>query len=384
MLFKKKKLLADAPSVELDEMPAIEPGDRALNAVATLVRLYGKYAFDTDTAEAEQTEAQCADWATRISIGAARPRSSRPSPREAGLGPPIARVLERDWPGLIAFLQDRRRSESEYVVRSLTSFREAILCFADCLGKALGDERGSDALIAHRLDTLVRAIETRDVTRISNEAQGVVNIVRQSIVQRRRREVEQVWALGERLRELRQELSEARKKAEVDALTRLSNRAAFDEHVKHLASLGVLLGEAPWLILFDIDHFKAINDTYGHPAGDEVLRQVSQCLSRTFLRKHDLVCRYGGEEFAAVLLDTTEAQAEALAERALDSVRALTVNHGGREIRVTASLGLAALAAGENWSSWLGRADAALYRAKHRGRDQQAFASIRPSAAAHK
>ena len=176
-------------------------------------------------------------------------------------------------------------------------------------------------------------------------------------------------ALGEHVRELREELSLARKQAEIDALTQLSNRAAFDAQLSSVVSLGVLLGASPWLMIVDLDHFKAINDNYGHPAGDEVLRQVSHCLSRTFLRKQDFVCRYGGEEFAVLLLDTTREQMTVLAERLLQSVRELTVRHGAHEMRITLSAGLAALRPGETASSWLGRADAAMYRAKHEGRD---------------
>jgi diguanylate cyclase len=371
MLWKKKGKASAGAAARVEpasEAPPSGPGDRALDVLTTLIKLYGKYAFDTDSAAAAETESHCNEWATRISLGA--PRAGE---RASGSEPPAA-PRTRDWPGLIHFVQGQRRSESEYVVRSISSFREAILCFADCLGRTLGDEQRSDHLIGKQLDTLSRALETRDPTRICTEAQLVVQSVRNSISMRRQREVEQSQALGERLRALREELAEARKKAEVDALTQLSNRAAFDDHLSHLATLGVLLGEAPCLLLADLDHFKSINDNYGHPAGDEVLRRVSHCLSRTFLRKHDFVSRYGGEEFAAVLIDTTLPQAEMLARRLVDNVRALEIRHGAHEIRTTISIGVAALGPGESSASWLARADAALYRAKHGGRDRHELA----------
>jgi diguanylate cyclase (GGDEF)-like protein len=365
MLWKKKGQTSRGPAVRApsESEPPAEPADRALDVLSTLLKLYGKYAFDTDDADAAQTEAQCNEWATRISLGA--PRSG-----SAGDGAKAT----RDWPGLIRYLQDHRRGESDYVVRSMSNFRAAIQCFADCLGRALGDEQKNDQAIGKQLDTLSRALESRDTALICSEAQQVVQSVRDSISARRQREVEQAQALGERLRALREELAEARKKAEVDALTQLSNRAAFDDHLSHLASLGSLLGEAPCLILADIDHFKSINDNHGHPAGDEVLRRVSQCLSRTFLRKHDFVSRYGGEEFAALLIDTTLAQGEMLSRRLVDNVRALQVALGGKELKLTISVGLAALAPGENGASWIARADAALYRAKRNGRNRYELA----------
>lgn len=370
MLWKKKSKGSEAAAeTRSEERDAAEPVDRSLDVLTALIKLYGKYAFDTDQANAADTEAQCNEWATRIALGTARGQGQAQNDSDTPAAAP-----RRDWPGLISFMQDRRRSESEYVVRSQSDFREAILCFADCLSRTLGDEQKSDQLIGKKLDTLSRALETRDTTRICVEAQQVVETVRHSIGVRRAREVEQAQVLGERLKALREELAEARKKAEVDALTQLSNRAAFDDHAKHLASLGALLGEAPCLILADLDHFKSINDNYGHLGGDEVLRQVSKCLSRTFLRKHDFVSRYGGEEFAAVLIDTTLAQGEMLCRRLLDNVRALVVQHGAQEIHVTVSLGLAALGPGESSQSWLARADAALYKAKRGGRNRHELA----------
>jgi diguanylate cyclase (GGDEF)-like protein len=369
MLWRKKKsvdVAAAADDAPLSEEPARAVSDKALDTVTHVVRLYGKHAFDTDMADASSIEASCDEWATRISLGGPRshasdaPKGGAPAPRAGGF---------RDWTGLVSFIRDQRRAESDYVVRSMGNFRDAILSFATCLGKTIAEERETDARLDQRIDVLKRAIDQRDTALIVAEASHVVDAVREAMSSRREREVEEVRLLGQHVRDLRAELSEVRKKAQIDALTQLSNRAAFDAHVVQLVSLGVLLGDCPWLMLVDLDHFKAINDTYGHPAGDEVLRQVSQCLSRTFLRKQDFVSRYGGEEFAAVLLDTTEQQMISLALRLLECVRKLVVPHGKHEMRVTLSVGLAALRPNESSESWIARADGALYRAKREGRD---------------
>jgi len=373
MLWKKKKGPETAVETEAGpaDAPADEPrrdaADKALDAVTMMVRLYGKHAFDTDMEDASAIQARCDDWATRISLGPPRP-GTRETP--SGTGEARGAGAFRDWPGLIAFMRDHRRAESDYVTRSLDGFRDAVLCFASCMGKAMAEERERDTVLEERIGTLRHAIDKRDSSRIVAEAERMVTAVREAMEDRRRREDEEVRLLGEHVRDLRIELSEARKKAEIDALTQLSNRAAFDSHVLQLVALGALLGKSPWLCLVDLDHFKAINDNYGHPAGDEVLRQVSNCLSRTFLRKQDFVSRYGGEEFAAVLLDTTREQMLKLTQRLMDGVRELVVRHDGREVKVTLSLGLAELHRGESVASWLGRADAALYRAKREGRDR--------------
>lgn len=340
----------------------------ALDAVAHLVRIYGQYAFDTDEQDASETSEQCEDWAARILVGSTRKSENKDSSCSTRA------KFVRDWPGITQFVGALRRAESEYVVRSLGNLRQAVLCFAGCLGKTVEEERKSDVTVSARLDDLSRVVEERDPERVMQEARRVVDSVRGAMVARRKREVEQVWALGERLRELREQLSDARRLAEVDALTELMNRAAFDQYIEHLSTLGLLLGEPPWLMIADLDNFKAINDKYGHPTGDEVLRQVSRCFDRTFLRKQDFVCRYGGEEFAVLLIDTTADQMKQLAERLATGVRGLVVEHRGQEIKITISMGLASLGAGEQPGAWLERADQALYRAKAGGRDQYSVA----------
>ncbi len=344
--------------------------DRALDVLAGVLRTYGRYAFDVEDREAQEILSLCEQWATRILVGHGKVEPVEGEEKAESSG----KSLKRDWPGLLRFVEEQRSEESEYVARSMESFRQAIFCFAGCLGKTVEEERRTDKDVAARLDELSRALKDRDPVRVFETSEEVVISVRRSIDERRRREVQQVWTLGERVRELKRQLTEAQHKAEVDGLTGLMNRAAFNQYIEHLANLGMLLGEPPWLMLLDLDHFKSINDGYGHPMGDEVLRQVSHCLSRTFLRKQDFFSRYGGEEFAVLLIDTNESQAKQLAERLADAVRNTEVQLGEQQVEVTVSIGLAALRDAESAASWLQRADAALYRAKQDGRDCMRFA----------
>jgi len=123
--------------------------------------------------------------------------------------------------------------------------------------------------------------------------------------------------------------------------------------------------------MIDLDHFKQVNDSYGHPAGDRVLRVAAAALLRAFPRRSDLVARYGGEEFVVLLHDADPALAERLGERALESVRRTAVAlEDGTSIEVTCSIGLAELQADDTVESLVARADAALYRAKAAGRDR--------------
>ena len=115
--------------------------------------------------------------------------------------------------------------------------------------------------------------------------------------------------------------------------------------------------------MFDIDHFKRINDTYGHQAGDEVLKRVAADAGGE-LRSADTIGRFGGEEFVIVLPDATAAVAMMVAERVRAAIEA-----GGTNPRVTISVGVAELATGEQCESLLNRADQALYVAKREGRN---------------
>jgi diguanylate cyclase (GGDEF)-like protein len=163
---------------------------------------------------------------------------------------------------------------------------------------------------------------------------------------------------------------QAERLATTDGLTGLTNHRTFqarlDEHLAHAERYGKKLS----LLLCDIDHFKSVNDTYGHPAGDEVLRSVARTLARE-ARQTDVVARYGGEEFAIVMPETDEAGALVIAERIRERIAQLVLETDQGPLRVTMSLGLATFPGeGARKSQLVERADACLYHAKRHGRNR--------------
>jgi len=154
-----------------------------------------------------------------------------------------------------------------------------------------------------------------------------------------------------------------------DPLTGLHNRRGLEGRAE---ALHFRPGGAPvtqvW-IMADLDHFKRVNDTYGHEAGDEVLKAVAEAL-RSTARGADLVARIGGEEFVLVLPDTSAELAVRIAERLRLAIEALSTDVGGQVIRVTASFGIAQRAAQDSQLEVLERADAALYSSKKDGRNR--------------
>ncbi len=154
-----------------------------------------------------------------------------------------------------------------------------------------------------------------------------------------------------------------------DALTRLPNRRAFDEGLAEVFARFERYGELATLLALDVDHFKRINDTYGHAAGDEVLRALADVMS-TNLRPFDRAFRTGGEEFSILLPATDVKTGRETAERLRAAIESRPVRYKDTEIAVTVSLGAATAAHGIDKTTLTEAADAALYQAKLRGRNR--------------
>jgi diguanylate cyclase (GGDEF)-like protein len=159
--------------------------------------------------------------------------------------------------------------------------------------------------------------------------------------------------------------------ARVDTLTSAYNRRWLEENLPHYLERSQGTGSVLVVGIFDIDHFKNYNDTWGHVAGDDALRCIARAV-REHIRPPDQLCRYGGEEFCLLLPDTPLAHAPKLAERVLETISALAIRSSTGEPwpSVTASLGFAASQPNDTTESLLRRADRALYQAKHEGRNR--------------
>lgn len=165
-----------------------------------------------------------------------------------------------------------------------------------------------------------------------------------------------------------QQLESYMAEARTDKLTGIANRRAFDEQLHRQLALRERRASQLCLLMADIDHFKLFNDYHGHQVGDEMLQRVATKLEFS-TRSSDIVCRYGGEEFAVLLPRTKLADAIRVAERARASVETLCCDIGDVELHVTTSIGIVELRPGEEGSAFVKRADQALYAAKIAGRN---------------
>lgn len=153
-----------------------------------------------------------------------------------------------------------------------------------------------------------------------------------------------------------------------DALTGIPNKRALDEALLRECYRGDRHGDACSLILCDLDHFKRVNDTYGHVVGDHILKAVAQEL-RKATRNCDELYRFGGEEFAVLLPHTSQGQAMRVGERIREFIGTIRVTCGETDVCTTASLGIATRLDNESSDQWVARTDGSLYRAKRAGRN---------------
>jgi len=169
-------------------------------------------------------------------------------------------------------------------------------------------------------------------------------------------------------------LEESRTQAATDGLTGLPNRRSFVDKLEEMLQRSDRFGTPVSLLMLDVDHFKSVNDTYGHPVGDQVLQKLAELLAGSVRDTVDMAARYGGEEFTVLLENTSHEGAVNLAERLREALAAETFVHveGSNTIpfRVTMSLGVATSGEGGEPAELVERADQALYAAKEGGRNQ--------------
>ncbi len=179
---------------------------------------------------------------------------------------------------------------------------------------------------------------------------------------------QQLQAAEDRLQTQARQIESHAVEARTDPLTQVANRRALEDELRRCVRDYAERGRPVTVMLIDVDHFKRFNDSQGHQAGDEVLRGVARVL-RQSTGEANLVARFGGEEFAVVFPGASFASAKEAAERVRLAIASARFRYEGRELRVTASAGLAELAADESELSLMKRADEALYASKHAGRN---------------
>jgi diguanylate cyclase (GGDEF)-like protein len=365
-----------APSVNTEVSDIL--GDRILDTLAGVLRCYGSRGFDIDAMPASELDRRCEAWVRHITTGTPAPlgefEPEELEEQEERERPAPVAMDQRQWADLQHFFRGHRRDEQESVLGRAEGMRSLIGEMTSGLRTAISDDNAKDELVTREMATLSDVVERNSLDEIRAQLARTVDVVSQVVRERQARYEAQLQLMGERVHGLRADLVALREQVSLDALTRLHNRGAFDDVLAKQLDFSFLSGEPMALMMFDLDHFKQINDTYGHPGGDVVLQSVANTLIKLFPRRSDFIARYGGEEFALILVDAVPHNLATLGERALEAIRALSIDYLDNNINVTCSIGIAAGTQHDSAETILRRADQALYQAKQGGRDRLVLA----------
>jgi len=293
-----------------------------------------------------------------------------------------------DLATLMLAINDSGQHEFEAYLQQLNerleSFQSNLQAASDGHADNRSAAREMDTQIREQVDglqsSMQEAADLDDLKHVlENHLEGLLGTMDQHQKQRDEREQEvaaRLKGLAERVAHMEQEaqgyrehLEEQRQKALIDPLTGLPNRAAWSERLDHEIAQWQQHGNTLLLAMLDLDHFKRINDNYGHLAGDKVLKIIASVL-RKRLRGTDFVARFGGEEFVLLMPGTVPAVGAKLLENLRASIEACPFHFKNEPVTITVSMGMTAFRPGEHSDLVLKRADQALYRAKNAGRNR--------------
>lgn len=226
-------------------------------------------------------------------------------------------------------------------------------------------------------------VDIEDITELKQQISEQLAAIRASLARKEALEQREQALLRKSMETMRKELSDLSSEATtykerlfeqqklnmLDTLTQLPNRAAMEERMEQEYRHFQRNKQPLWLAVADIDHFKSINDSFGHTTGDKTLQVIAMALKNS-LRDTEFVARYGGEEFVLIIPDVSPKDIEQLLNRVREKIKNIPFKFKNQRITVTVSIGAAQILDGEHIQETFERADAALYKAKHESRDR--------------
>lgn len=379
-LFGRKSAMKEDTAVEQPDLSAAA----GLDALADIVSTFGTYAFEIEEEDHERFLIACEQWARHLRLG--MPFEQAGSGTEPAVPTPAG---ERDLAQVRQFIRERRVRERSYVNRRLRDYTALVWDLVDNLQQVDRRQRATSHDIRQSLAAFERVVATGSLEQIRRHTGQLANQLVLTLDRQRQEQQREMDKLAGRLAEaerqrehadratrcmsrqltaMRKDLITARHQLEIDPLTKVYNRRAFDTALRRYMDLSMLSGQTLALLMVDLDHFKRINDEHGHLADDRVLIATADAITRCFMRKEDFISRYGGEEFAILLMVADAEDVPRLAEQLLARLRELQ-SSGTAGASVTASIGHTCLRPDDSAEDFIRRADDALYLAKSQGRD---------------
>lgn len=338
--------------------------DGAIDTLSNVITVLGKESFplENDIDETVFPE-MCAEFAAHVENGSGVPSFDIEASPDGS----------REWGSVRRFFSDRRRAEKQFVTERLTNYRGVVEDLVSGLRKIGDRDQSTEKHVKDSLNDLGSAVDTGVLPEIKAALSQAVTEVTKTFAEQKQQYEKELNELNDRMSSLRQDLVAAREEMRRDALTDAYNRGAFDKAIAQSINMHFILNQPITLVMIDLDNFKQVNDTYGHAAGDEVLRMVGEAMARSFIRKSDLVARYGGDEFAVILNDTSADNCASLIDRFLERAAEIKVPYSSDDVTISCSAGYTEIHESDSIETLITRADRALYQAKADGRNRAVY-----------
>lgn len=351
----RKRGLTPARGVIPMPSAASEDVGLVLDTIGGILSSFGRHAFDMPDRPAQEVTSEFGRWQRHATMGV----PIVPTEVSSAVG-----IRDRDWDGVLRTFTEQRREENRYVDNAVGELRDALWSCVETVHNAVKIDQKTDVSTEAQMQRARAAINRLQTGNIKQEVLGAVAAIQEALQARRDQQELQYVSLATKLDRLGRQLEDAKRESTTDPLTGLGNRKLFDSTAQRALQM-YSLGRTPvTLILIDLNKLKFVNDMYGHQAGDAFITGVAKAMSKVFLRQSDVVCRYGGDEFSAILNNTDWKVGLTLAQRLHEQIAHMPSPHPALEFQVGASMGLAELDPAEDADDWIARADKALYKAK--------------------
>lgn len=265
-----------------------------------------------------------------------------------------------------------RRLQQDHTVRE-AELMDMVGILREAAQRLIGDSSTFNTQLLSSTNRLKMMSGLDDILDLKKQLSVEITSLERVVEDKKARDEEAVSKLSERVEVLQADLVKAEEQASLDALTKIPNRGTFDRTLKQMIDAARKSDKPLTLAMVDVDHFKKVNDTHGHPIGDRVLLCTAEWL-RTAVRQTDFVARYGGEEFAVVLQGADLHNAEKRMKQVLEEISSRSFEYEldgqKRSVRFTVSCGASQLTAPDADTDLVRRADQALYEAKQKGRNR--------------
>jgi len=358
------KQSAPPPSASANSAPPLETAgatlDEALTTLASVLRTMGQIRFQIGE-DAQSFADESEGWARHVMSGGPAPGDHE--------GP------GRVWRGVREHIRRRRVAERDYIDARIGGFTEVLQEIVSQLKTLVGSSDQAASMLQASMDRLGQSADEATLEQLRAHVRHTVREVRDTVENQRSQFSTRVRSLGERLAAVNEDLDQAREEAKLDPLTQLYSGSALEKEIDRGSRVAELSGIACSLVCVRVDNLASLTAAHGPEVADSIVQAVADCVSLCFFRKSDCVARYDEERFAIFLWDTDGALAERSADRLVQKIRRLRIQHGDAPLEVTASVGVSTRKEAESRDGFVTRALGAADHAARGGGDRRETAS---------